>query len=157
MTKRLVRIDFGAGEPFWGNAKELSDKLTTTHGTDGAFALMEKIAPYADAVAKITVSNKAKRSAKVRRPKRQPTPKSAFIIEMRAARVARYSFKEWLEAAIAGSVDRLSIARVLVKGEERYVIDFDMSWPEWEQTRKPVARSTLYGWWTEAGKKKRRE
>lgn len=163
MSKRVVRVHFGEGKPFWGKNKALTEKLRKVHGTDGAFNLMEQIAPYADEIAKITVSARASRSGKFPRTTGPSAHQTRCDASMRKGRQSGQTFKEWLIGAQSGSMDGISSVKPDVRRSKRTGKDVEVfviyleSFGEAARGTKKVGYSTLYGWWAEAGKKKRRK
>ncbi len=91
-----------------------------------------------------TGRRKQKKIAEKPRPKKKPTHRSMTINEMEEWRSKGHHFDEFIDSAIAGSIDGLDLNLGRVK--------YEMAWDNLESPRQ-FAETTLREWWTEAGKK----
>ena len=82
------------------------------------------------------------------RPKKKPTHRSIVIAAMGRYRKQSMTLEKFLDAASVGSIDGLNIKRDAAKGVERWIVECD----ELDTYKRPVARSTLEGWWADANK-----
>jgi len=85
----------------------------------------------------------SRESAKLLRPKNNPTNKSMVIDEMRIWRTKGHTFNEFMEAAINDSIECLFMEEVA--GDK-----FKLSWGDISEEKK--SKNTILDWWTDCHK-----
>jgi hypothetical protein len=91
---------------------------------------------------------RAEQSARGKRRKGTRDPlKAAVIGTMRTWRKQGHTLDEYIEAAITGSVEGVTVKKVPSKRIDRYTVDCDNV-----SEGRRVAHKTLKEWWTEAGR-----